>query len=105
MSGVLTPDGSTAVKKRLKQNIKKPSMYKVIMLNDNYTTMEFVTDMLKKIFRKSSAEATEIMLLIHHTGSGVAGIYPYDIALTKVKQVHDEASKSGFPLKCKIEKE
>jgi ATP-dependent Clp protease adaptor protein ClpS len=105
VGGVMTPDGSTVVKKRLKQNVAKPSMYKVLMLNDNYTTMEFVIDVLKKIFRKSEQEATEIMLSIHHAGSGVAGIYPHDIAITKVKQVHDEASKSGFPLKCTIEKE
>ncbi|HDT11879.1 MAG TPA: ATP-dependent Clp protease adapter ClpS [bacterium] len=105
LSGVLTPDGKTTVKKRTKKELKKPSMYKVIMLNDNYTTMEFVTDILKNIFRKSAREATEIMLSIHNKGSGVAGIYAYDIALTKVKQVHDEAAKNGFPLKCILEKE
>ncbi|HSW61049.1 MAG TPA: ATP-dependent Clp protease adapter ClpS [bacterium] len=101
----LTPDGTTKLKSRPASKVKKPSMYKVIMLNDNYTTMEFVIDILKKFFSKSPLEATEIMLNIHHNGQGIAGIYPYDIALTKVNQVKSEAKKSGFPLKCIIEKE
>jgi ATP-dependent Clp protease adaptor protein ClpS len=105
MNGVLTPDGKTAEKKKLKNNYKRPSQYKVIMLNDNYTTMEFVVDILKKVFHKTGNDATEIMMKIHKTGRGIAGIYAYDIALTKMKQVHGEAFKSGFPLKCIIEKE
>jgi len=84
---------------------RKPKLYRIILLNDNYTTMEFVIDILKKFFSKSPLEATEIMLNIHHNGQGIAGIYPYDIALTKVNQVKSEAKKSGFPLKCIIEKE
>ncbi len=105
MSGVMVPDSKTAQKERLRSEIKKPSLYKVIMLNDNYTTMEFVVDILKKIFRKNSSEANEIMLSIHKKGRGTAGIYTYDIAATKKKQVHEEAAKSGFPLKCILEKE
>lgn len=104
MSG-RSPEGTTKVKNHISSKIKRPSMYKVVMFNDNYTTMEFVIDILKKLFGKSELEATEIMLNIHHNGSGIAGIYPYDIALTKTNQVRDEAKKSGFPLKCIIEKE
>mgnify|MGYP001229406228 CR=1 FL=1 len=104
MSG-RSPEGTTKVKNHISSKIKRPSMYKVVMFNDNYTTMEFEIDILKKLFGKSELEATEIMLNIHHNGSGIAGIYPYDIALTKTNQVRDEAKKSGFPLKCIIEKE
>lgn len=101
----ITPEGTTKLKNRAASGTKRPSMYKVIMLNDNYTTMEFVVDILKKIFSKTAIEATEIMLAVHHNGKGVAGIYSYDIAMTKIKQVKDEAKKSGFPLKCILEKE
>lgn len=102
---VITPEGTTKLKNRAASGTKRPSMYKVVMLNDNYTTMEFVVDILKKIFNKTAIEATEIMLSVHHNGKGVAGIYSYDIAMTKTKQVKDEARKSGFPLKCILEKE
>ncbi|MGI6395303.1 MAG: ATP-dependent Clp protease adapter ClpS [bacterium] len=104
MSG-LAPDGTTKLKSRATLKVKKPSMYKVIMLNDNYTTMEFVVDILRKYFNKSPLEATEIMLNIHNNGQGVAGIYPFDIASTKVTQVTNVAKKNGFPLKCVVEKE
>ncbi len=105
MSSVLVPDSKVKTKKHLRKEFKRPSMYKVIMLNDNYTTMEFVVDILKNIFQKTAAQANKIMLNIHHNGSGIAGVYTYDIAHTKVKQVHDKAEKSGFPLKCILEKE
>lgn len=105
MSGINVPEGTTKLKNRSQSRTKRPSMYKVIMLNDNYTTMEFVVDILKKIFNKSAMEATEIMLSVHHNGKGIAGVYCYDIAMTKISQVRDESKKSGFPLKCIIEKE
>lgn len=101
----LTPDGTTKLKSRAKSKVKRPSMYKVIMFNDNYTTMEFVVDILKRVFAKSALEATEIMLNIHNQGQGIAGVYSYDIAITKMILVKSEARKSGFPLKCAIEKE
>ena len=85
--------------------IKEPELYKVIMLNDNYTTMEFVVEILIEIFGKTEAEARKIMLEVHKQGRGVAGIYVYDIALSKVEQVERKAKSKGFPLKCVVEKE
>lgn len=85
--------------------LKEPDMYKVVMLNDNYTTMEFVVEILIDIFGKTEAEARKIMLAVHKQGRGVAGIYVYDIALSKVEQVERKAKSKGFPLKCVVEKE
>ena len=83
---------------------KKPPMYKVILLNDDYTPMEFVVEVLKVVFHKQHAEATKIMLHVHQNGMGVAGVFPYEIAETKVRTV-DELSRQGeFPLKCVMEK-
>lgn len=84
---------------------KKPSLYKVILLNDNYTTMEFVVFILQKYFQKNESSAKQIMLDVHNHGSGVAGIYPREIADTKVKQVMAHAEEEGFPLACKSEPE
>ncbi|MBQ2593955.1 MAG: ATP-dependent Clp protease adapter ClpS [Candidatus Riflebacteria bacterium] len=88
-----------------RQEIKKPSKYKVLMLNDDYTTMEFVVDILKKVFGHSTLAATSIMLNIHKHGRGLAGIYTKEIAEAKVSQVHSAARSRGFPLKCEMEKE
>ncbi|MBQ3367328.1 ATP-dependent Clp protease adaptor ClpS [bacterium] len=85
--------------------VKEPELYKVVMLNDNYTTMEFVVDVLIDIFGKSEAEARKIMLAVHKQGRGVAGVYVYDIAVSKISQVDEAAKKKGFPLKCIVEKE
>jgi ATP-dependent Clp protease adaptor protein ClpS len=86
-----------------KQKIKEPSMYKVILLNDDYTTMEFVVMVLMAIFRKSNAEAQKIMMSVHKEGKGLCGIYPHDVAETKVRQVELIAEKHKFPLKCSME--
>ncbi len=83
--------------------VRKPSMFVVIIFNDDYTSMEFVVQVLMSIFNKPAAEATKIMLDVHKNGKGVCGIYSYDIAVTKVKQVHFEAQKEGFPLRCGYE--
>lgn len=88
-----------------KFRVKEPELYKVVMLNDNYTTMEFVVEILIDIFGKSEAEARKIMLAVHKQGRGVAGIYVYDIAVSKVEQVDKRARSKGFPLKCVVEKE
>ena len=88
-----------------RQEIKKPSKYKVLMLNDDYTTMEFVVDILKKVFGHSTLAATSIMLNIHKHGRGLAGIYTKEIAEAKISQVHSAARSRGFPLKCEMEKE
>lgn len=92
-----------AVKSRPKT--KKPSLYKVFLLNDDYTTMEFVVHILEKVFRKSRVEATEIMLQVHKNGKGLAGIYTKDIAETKVANVQELARKNQYPLRCLMEKE
>jgi len=84
---------------------KKPPLYKCILLNDDYTPMEFVVEILKEVFHKPHAEATRIMLHVHQNGMGVAGIYPYEIAETKVRTVEELARESQYPLKCVMEKE
>lgn len=84
---------------------KKPSMYKVLMLNDDYTPMEFVIDVLQHIFQKNREEATKIMLHVHQKGVGVCGVYTYEVAETKVTQTVDYARKNQHPLQCTLEKE
>ena len=83
---------------------KKPSMYKVIMLNDDYTPMEFVVHVLEKFFNKDVEAATTIMLHVHHHGIGECGVFTYEIAETKVTQVMDFARKHQHPLQCVMEK-
>ena len=83
--------------------VKHPKKYKVLLLNDDYTSMEFVVDILMNVFRKSFNEAETIMLDIHEKGKGVCGIYTYEIAESKVLTVHRRAKDSGFPLKCTME--
>jgi ATP-dependent Clp protease adaptor protein ClpS len=90
---------------KTKKKLKKPKLYKVLMHNDNYTTMEFVVEILEKIFNKRKVDAVKIMLQIHNQGSGLCGVYPFDIAVTKVEVVHFLAEKNNFPLKCSIEPE
>lgn len=82
-----------------------PPMYKVLLHNDDYTTMEFVVDILVRVFGKSLEKATQIMLNVHNKGKAVCGIYPREIAETKVRTVHNLASGKGFPLKSTMEKE
>jgi ATP-dependent Clp protease adaptor protein ClpS len=99
-------DGDTVIQRRTRPETrtKKPPMYKVLLLNDDYTPMEFVVEILKVVFHKQHAEATKIMLHVHQNGMGVAGVFPYEIAETKVRTV-DELSRQGeFPLKCVMEK-
>lgn len=82
-----------------------PPMFKVILHNDNYTTMEFVVEILMTVFGKSLEKSTQIMLNVHNKGKGICGIYPRQIAETKVETVHNMASNKGFPLKSTMEKE
>lgn len=100
------PDGDTVVERRTRPETRtrKPPMYKVILLNDDYTPMEFVVEILKVVFHRPHAEATKIMLHVHQNGMGVAGVYPYEIAETKVRTVEELARQSEFPLKCVMEK-
>lgn len=85
--------------------VKRPPLYKVIMLNDDFTPMEFVVHVLKSYFRKSEEEATQIMLHVHQRGVGVCGIYTYEVAETKASQVMDLSRKNQHPLQLQLEKE
>ena len=92
--------GGAVVLERRTERVKPPSMYQVLMLNDDYTPMEFVVVVIQEFFSKDLAAATQIMLKIHLDGRGVCGVYPKDIAATKVDQVLEAAHKAGHPLKC-----
>lgn len=96
-------ENGVAVKSRTKT--KKPSMYKVLMLNDDYTPMEFVIHVLEQFFAKNHEEATRVMLHVHQKGVGVCGVYTYEIAETKVNQTMDLAQQNQHPLQCTIEKD
>jgi len=85
------------------QETREPKLYRVILHNDDYTTMDFVIQILVAIFHKPAAEATRITLDVHKKGKGICGIYHYDIAATKVAQVHTLAHQREFPLKCSLE--
>jgi len=89
---------------RTRTKPKKPSQYKVLMLNDDYTPMEFVVMCLKRFFRMDLEQATRVMLHVHQRGVGVCGIFPYEIAETKVTQVMDFARENQHPLQCTLEK-
>ncbi|WP_407644600.1 ATP-dependent Clp protease adapter ClpS [Erythrobacter mangrovi] len=83
---------------------KKPSQYKVLLLNDDYTPMEFVVIVLKRFFKMDMEEATRVMLHVHQKGVGVCGIFPYEVAETKVNQVMDFSRQNQHPLQCTLEK-
>ncbi len=93
-------NGGAVVLERRTEKVKPPSMYQVVLLNDDYTPMEFVVVVIQEFFGKDLASATQIMLKIHLDGRGVCGVYPKDIAATKVDQVLEAAHKAGHPLKC-----
>lgn len=102
-SGGRGPSTEVVVKPRVRP--KKPALYKVLMLNDDYTPMEFVVHVLERFFGKSREEATEIMLHVHRRGVGICGVFTYEVAETKVTQVMDYARKHQHPLQCTLEKE
>ena len=91
------------VKERPEIKKKEPALYKVVLLNDDYTTMEFVIHVLETVFQKSPAEAFRIMMHVHLNGKGIAGVYPWEIAETKVDTVTSMARQSEFPLRAAIE--
>ena len=95
----------TGIVTKTRPKTKKPSLYKVLMLNDDYTPMEFVVALLEQVFSKSPAAATELMLQIHRKGMGVAGVYVQEVAETKVAAVHKLAEQRGYPLRAGMEKE
>ena len=98
-------DGGSVVAERKLQKTKPPQMYQVVMLNDDYTPMEFVIVVLERFFNKGRDEATRIMLHVHQKGVGICGVYTFEIAETKVTQVMDFARKHQHPLQCTMEKE
>ena len=99
------PETEGDVLTETRDDIAEPSMYRVLLLNDDYTTMEFVVEILMLVFSKSVEEATQIMLNVHRIGVGLCGIYTYEVAETKVDTVDTLAKERGFPLKCSMEKE
>ena len=96
---------SIGVITQTKPKTQKPSMYKVLLLNDDYTPMEFVVHVLERFFQKNREEATQIMLHVHQRGIGVCGVYTFEVAETKVTQVTDFARKHSHPLQCTMEKD
>jgi len=86
------------------EGLKEPDMYRVLLLNDDYTTQDFVIEVLVKIFHKQPVDATRIMLDVHKKGRGMVGLYPFDIANTKVHQVRNLAKQREYPLKCVMER-
>jgi ATP-dependent Clp protease adaptor protein ClpS len=99
-----TPGSGAAVITRTRTQTKRPNMYRVLLLNDDYTPMEFVISILQAFFNKDAQEATQIMLQVHHNGVGECGVYTYEIAETKVSLVMDHARKNQHPLQCIMEK-
>ncbi|MEL6724569.1 MAG: ATP-dependent Clp protease adapter ClpS [Pseudomonadota bacterium] len=98
-------DGGLGIATKTRVRTKKPSMYRVLILNDDYTPMEFVVLILERFFSKSREQATRIMLHVHQKGVGVCGVYTYEVAETKVAQVMDMARRNEHPLQCTMEKE
>lgn len=98
-------DAGLGIATKTRVRTKKPSMYRVLILNDDYTPMEFVVLILERFFNKSREQATRIMLHVHQKGVGVCGVYTYEVAETKVAQVMDMARRNEHPLQCTMEKE
>ena len=98
-------ENRTGVVTKTRPKTKKPNLYKVLLLNDDYTPMEFVVHVLEKYFNKGREDATRIMLQVHQKGVGICGVYTYEVAETKVTQVIDFSRQHGHPLQCTMEKE
>ena len=104
-SSETVPGADPIVLSATMQETLRPPMYKVLILNDDFTPMEFVVEVLRSIFGMSESSATRLMLAIHRTGMGVAGVFTYEIAETKVHHVHELARKHEHPLQCQLEEE
>jgi len=104
MNGQLSNEGQAVSQEERIVEPKEPEEYRVLLLNDDFTTMEFVVSVLMTIFHKSLQEANKIMIDVHRKGRGIVGDYCYDIAATKINQVHLLARQMGFPLRCTMEK-
>jgi len=99
------PESIEEVEDEIQEDLEEPPLYRVLLHNDDYTTMQFVVEVLMVVFNKSMEEATLIMLNVHKKGVGLCGVYPYEIAETKVDTVDSLARENGFPLKCSMERE
>jgi len=97
------PQHAESVKSESDNQLDEPPLYRVLLLNDDYTTMEFVIEVLRVVFHKTEQEATKIMLDVHKKGSGICGTYAYDIARTKVRDVLQRAKAQSFPLRCEYQ--
>jgi ATP-dependent Clp protease adaptor protein ClpS len=97
-------DTATQERTRTRERVQEPPQYRVLLHNDDYTTMEFVIQILTAVFNRSMQDATQIMLNVHRNGIGICGVYAYEIAETKVETVEILARSNGFPLKCSMEK-
>jgi ATP-dependent Clp protease adaptor protein ClpS len=104
MSGTDRQTGGEVLE-RTRQETKKPELFKVLLLNDDYTTMDFVVEVLETVFNKAPAEAYRIMMAVHTQGQGLCGVYPYEVAETKVTAVVELARGQGFPLRATMEPE
>lgn len=105
MAGKPDSDSGVATEARTQKRLKKPPLYKVLLHNDNYTTREFVVAVLKEVFHRNENDAVRIMLHVHHNGIGVAGVYTYEVAETKVRTVEALARQHEFPLRLSLEPE
>jgi ATP-dependent Clp protease adaptor protein ClpS len=97
--------GDASLEERARSKTQRPRLFKVLLHNDDYTTMQFVVEILESVFHKSPAEAHRIMMNVHTRGHGLCGVYPHEIAETKVAHVHDQAREQGFPLRASMEEE
>lgn len=98
-------ESGTGTLAKEREKVSHPKLFKVLLLNDDYTTMDFVVAVLETVFKKPPAEAVQIMLSVHNRGSGVCGVYAKQIAEAKVLLVHEQAKVEGFPLRCTLEEE
>ena len=103
--GNYSPEADDVVLSETMDEVKEPSMYRVLIHNDDYTSMEFVVDILQFVFNKSMEQATLIMLKVHNEGIGLCGVYTYEVAETKVGTVETLSRGNGFPLKCTMERD
>ena len=103
--GVQQDQPGDAVKERVAPKKQEPTLYKVVLINDDYTTMEFVIQVLESVFQKSPAQAYQIMMHVHVNGRGIAGVYPWEVAETKADTVKSLAHDAGFPLRATLEED